>query len=105
MNLKRDFNSQILPEFINYGEKLLCKHKGLYNGKVMEIDRESDGLYCLQEDDSIKGEAVIKDQTADSVLWHNGLGHPSMEVLNSITDLNVKMCKKNTTTLYNIFYG
>lgn len=62
----------------------------LYNGKVMGIGKEYEGLYWLQEEEAIKAGAVIKDQQ-DPVLWHNRLGHPSVEVLNKISDLRVKM--------------
>lgn len=69
-----------------------CIFKGLYNGKVIGIDREHEELYWLQDIEKIKARTTIKDKS-NSVLWHNRLGHPSMEILNNIDDLKVKMCK------------
>lgn len=69
-----------------------CTFQDLYSGKVIGIGREHEGLYWLQEDNAVKAGNAVKEQ-ADSKLWHNRLGYPSIEVFNKIEDLNVNMSR------------
>lgn len=68
-----------------------CVFQGLYNGKVMGIGRENNGLYILQrEEKSTIGEAILKD--ADSgELWHLRLGHPSIGAMYNIPSIRNKV--------------
>lgn len=61
---------------------------GLYNGKVLEIGREKDGLYLLQEKlTPITNTASFKCDV-EGVLWHLILGHVSTSVMQHISSLN-----------------
>jgi len=65
-----------------------CVFQGLYNGKVLGIGRERDGLYLLQEKTiPITNVAGLKHNT-EGILWHLRLGHPSTTVMNHIASLN-----------------
>nr|XP_016496522.1 PREDICTED: uncharacterized protein LOC107815453 [Nicotiana tabacum] len=64
---------------------------GLFNGKVMGIDKEKEGLYILQE--AIKpavGATVHKEDNGEK-LWHWRLGRPSIGEMQHIADVKNKV--------------
>ncbi|XP_019257783.1 PREDICTED: uncharacterized protein LOC109236000 [Nicotiana attenuata] len=63
---------------------------GLYNGKVMGIDRENDGLYILKWSDKPVATLATKD-TDECSLWHMRLGHPSIMAMKHISALKNKI--------------
>ncbi|XP_075091952.1 uncharacterized protein LOC107815453 [Nicotiana tabacum] len=68
-----------------------CVFQGLFNGKVMGIDKEKEGLYILQE--AIKpavGATVHKEDNGEK-LWHWRLGRPSIGEMQHIADVKNKV--------------
>ncbi|KAH0675438.1 hypothetical protein KY285_023239 [Solanum tuberosum] len=62
--------------------------QGLYNGKVLGISRERDGLYLLQEQVTPTSNNVSLQTQADGVLWHLRLGHPFSNVMLHIPSIS-----------------
>ncbi|XP_060183222.1 uncharacterized protein LOC132613193 [Lycium barbarum] len=88
------------------GQKIQNVLHGIFNGKVMGIGRERDGLYILQESRHISAHAadsaVIPNK--EGVLWHMRLGHPSGGEMKHIPSLKSKVesdiqdwCEQNET--------
>ncbi|XP_019255174.1 PREDICTED: uncharacterized protein LOC109233765 [Nicotiana attenuata] len=82
-------------EITNIGDAVILRsyklENGLFNGKVMGIGKEKEGLYILQE--RIKptiGASVYKDDDCGK-LWHWRLGHPSIGAMQHIADVKNKL--------------
>ncbi|XP_075112241.1 uncharacterized protein LOC142182149 [Nicotiana tabacum] len=85
-------NKQIL-ELLNKTPAGIIKYKfqqGLYNGKVMGIDRENCGLYILKWRDK-QVTALVTKNTDECSLWHMRLGHPSIVAIKHIPALKNKL--------------
>lgn len=64
-----------------------CVFQGLYNGKVLGIGREKDGLYFLKELATPTTNTVSFKHQAEGVLLHLLLGHPSSTVMHHIPSI------------------
>ncbi|XP_055826323.1 uncharacterized protein LOC129894684 [Solanum dulcamara] len=61
-------------------------NSGLFNGKVLGIGKEKEGMYILKESIKSTINAVVS-ENADAKLWHLRLGHPSTGIMQDIKSL------------------
>ncbi|KAH0706256.1 hypothetical protein KY289_011332 [Solanum tuberosum] len=61
---------------------------GLYNGKVLGIGKEMEGLYLLKEIVTPTTNVVSFKHQEEGVLWHLKLGHPSSTVMHHIPSIS-----------------
>ncbi|XP_019235589.1 PREDICTED: uncharacterized protein LOC109215923 [Nicotiana attenuata] len=67
-----------------------CIFQGLYNGKVMGIGRENNGLYLIRENLSIAAISFLKEH-GETTLRRLRLGHASTKAMQHISELKNKI--------------
>ena len=65
-----------------------CVFQGLYDGKVLGIGKEKEGLYILKNQIQPSVQAMAtSNMSEDATLWHLRLGHASTGILQHIQSL------------------
>ena len=65
-----------------------CVFQGLYDGKVLGIGKEKEGLYILKNQIQSSVQAMAtSNMSEDATLWHLRLGHASTGILQHIQSL------------------
>ncbi|XP_070047281.1 uncharacterized protein [Nicotiana tomentosiformis] len=68
-----------------------CVFQGLFNGKVLGIGKEKEGLYILQETIKLAVGATVHKEDYGRKLWHWRLGHPFIGAMQHIADVKNKV--------------